>query len=114
MIKVYHTYDVMFITSEFMEEILKKHQKIRFSGAGASHQNGSEERTIKMVVTMASTMLMHAAQIWPKDTLYTIFFQRKWNMLCGSTVRSMIFSMVYKLLVKFDPYIFRIQRCISL
>ena len=28
-------------TSKFMEELLKKHQKTRFSGASDSHQNGA-------------------------------------------------------------------------
>ena len=44
-----------------MEELLKKQKKIRFIGAGASHQNGAAERAIKTVVTMARTTLMHAA-----------------------------------------------------
>ena len=57
-IKGYHTDNGIFNSSEFMEELLKKQQKIRFSGAGASHQNGAAERAIKTVVTMASTMLM--------------------------------------------------------
>ena len=39
-IKGYHTDNGIFNSSEFMEELLKKQQKIRFSGAGASHQNG--------------------------------------------------------------------------
>ena len=60
MIKGYHTDNEIFNSSEFMEELLKKQQKIRFSGAGASHQNGAAERAIKKVVTMARTMLMHA------------------------------------------------------
>ena len=54
-----------------MEELLKKQQKIRFSGPGASHQNGAAERVIKTVVTMAKTMLMHAALRCPEDTLST-------------------------------------------
>ena len=54
-----------------MEELLKKQQKIRFSGDGASHQNGASERAIKTVVTMARTMLMHAALRCPEDTLST-------------------------------------------
>ena len=41
-IKVYHT--DTFNTSKFMEELLKKQQKLRFSGAGASHQNGADRR----------------------------------------------------------------------
>ena len=40
-IKGYHTDIGIFNYSEFMEYLLKKQQKIRFSGAGASHQNGA-------------------------------------------------------------------------
>ena len=42
MINKYHT-DI-FNTSKFMEELLKKQQKLRFSAAGASHQNGAGSR----------------------------------------------------------------------
>ena len=31
-------------TSKFMEELLKKQQKLRFSGAGSSHKNGADSR----------------------------------------------------------------------
>ena len=44
MINVYHTENEIFNTSKFMEELLKKHQKLRFSGAGTSHQNGAGSR----------------------------------------------------------------------
>ena len=54
-----------------LEELLKKHQKIRFSGADASHQNGAAERAIKAVVNMASTMVMHATLRCPDNTLST-------------------------------------------
>ena len=54
-----------------MEELLKKQQEISFSGAGASHQYGAEERAIKAVVTMERTMLMHAVLRCPEDTLST-------------------------------------------
>ena len=50
---------------------MKNQHKIRFSGAGASHQNGAAERAIKTVVTMANTMLMHAVIRFPEDTLST-------------------------------------------
>ena len=56
MIKGYHTDNGIFNSSEFMEELFKKQQKIRFSGAGASYQNGAAERAIKTVVNMARTM----------------------------------------------------------
>ena len=69
--KGYHTDNGIFSASEFMEEALKKQQKIRFSGAGVSHQNGAVERAIKTLVTMTSTMLMHAALRCPEDTLST-------------------------------------------
>ena len=42
MINEYHT-DI-FNTSKFMKELVKKQQKLRFSAAGASHQNGAGSR----------------------------------------------------------------------
>ena len=54
-----------------MEELWKKRQKIRFSGAGSSHKNGAAKWAIKTVVTMERTMLMHAALICTEDTLST-------------------------------------------
>ena len=71
MIKGYHTDNGIFNASYFMEDLLKKQQKISFSGAGASHQNGAAERAIKMIVTMERTMLMQAALRCPEDTLST-------------------------------------------
>ena len=71
MIKGYHTDNGIFNSSEFMEELLKKQQKIRFCASGASHQNGASERPIKTVVTMARTMLMQAALRCTEDTLST-------------------------------------------
>ena len=50
---------------------MKKQKKIRFSGAGASHQNGALERAINKVVTMERTMLMHAALRCPEYTFST-------------------------------------------
>ena len=77
MIKVYHTENGIFNTSKFMKDMPKKQQKIRFSGAGASHQNGASESTINMVVTMASAILIQAGMKCHKDTLSTNFGQRK-------------------------------------
>ena len=67
-IKGYHTDNGIFSSLEFIEELLKNQQKIRFSGSGASHQNGAAERDIETVVTIASTMLMHDELICPEDT----------------------------------------------
>ena len=65
-----------------MEELLKKQQKVRFSGAGASHQNGAAEGAIKTVVTMTRTMVMHNALRCPEDTLSTDL----WPMAMGYAV----------------------------
>ena len=54
-----------------MEEILNMKQKIRFSGAVASYQNGAVERAIKTVVTIERTVLMHADLRFTEDTLST-------------------------------------------
>ena len=60
-----------------MEELLKKQQKIRFSGSGASHQNGAVERSINTVVTMKMTMLMQAEITCPLETLSTDLWTMK-------------------------------------
>ena len=40
--KGHHTYNGIFNASEFMEELLKKHQKISLIGAGSLNQNRKE------------------------------------------------------------------------
>ena len=70
-IKGYHNYNAIFNASESLEELLEKQKNIKFNGAGASHKNGSAERTIKTVVTMAITTLMHNVLIFPEDTFTT-------------------------------------------
>ena len=67
----YHTDNGILNASEFMEELLKKQKKIRFSGEIASHQNGAAERAIKTVVTVETTMLMHAAIRYPDEIFFT-------------------------------------------
>ena len=106
MINAYHTDNGIFNTSKFMGDLLKKQQNIRFSGASDSLQNGAAARTIKTVVTMSSAILMQAWMICHKETLSIDFGQRKWNMLYGSKVVSLMHSMVYNPLGKFEPYIF--------
>ena len=93
-----------------MEELLKNQQKLRFSGDGASHKIWQAvERTITTVVNMASDILVQVWMICHKDTLSIDFGQRKWTMLYGSKVGYLIYSMVYKLLGKFEPSVFWIQ-----
>ena len=115
MINVYHTDNGIFNTSNFMEELFKKQQKISFSGARSSHQNGAAERAIKTVVNMESAILMQAWMICHKDTLSISFGQRKWTMLYGSKDGYLIYSMVYNPLGKFETYMFWSQgfRCLE-
>ena len=100
-IKGYHTDNGIFNASEFMEGLFKKHQKIRFSGAGASHQNGAAESAIKTVVNTESVILMQSWMICHKEKLYIDFGKLKCNTIYGSKVGSLIYSMVYKPLGKF-------------
>ena len=74
MIKGYHADNGIFNDLEFMEELLNNQQNIKFSGDSGSHQVRSAERAIKTVVIVTRTMLMHAAIIFPKDTLSTDIF----------------------------------------
>ena len=53
-VKEYHTNNVPFGYKAFMENIDLNHQKIKFSGIGAHHQNGIAERAIKTITQLAS------------------------------------------------------------
>ena len=70
-IKGKHTNNGILDNPDFMGNILKKQQEVRFSGDGASHQNGAAERAINMVVITERTMLMHAVLRFPEYTLST-------------------------------------------
>ena len=77
---------------------MKKQQNIRFSGAVTSHQNVAAERAIKTVVTMASTMLIHAALICPEDTFPTDIWQMAMDYAVWIYNRIPICSIDYPLL----------------
>ena len=67
----YHTDNGVFTSAEVMQELLKNDQTISLSGVGAAHQNSIVERAIKTVVSMACTMMLHAAMRSPEDTIIT-------------------------------------------
>ena len=54
-----------------MEDLLNNHKKISYSGDGASYQNGVEERSIKTVVDVERTMLMHTALRYTEEKFPT-------------------------------------------
>ena len=70
-IQSYHTNNGVFTSEQFMTDLLEHKQTIRFSGSGAAHQNGVAERAIRTVVTMARTMMIHAAMRTSDGSLNT-------------------------------------------
>ena len=58
-----------------MEDLLKKNQNTILSDTGVSHQYGSEENTIRIMVTMDRTMLRYAALICPNNKFYSDIWQ---------------------------------------
>jgi hypothetical protein len=54
-----------FSSGEFARKLELYSQKISFAGVGAHHHNGVAERSIQTVMSIARTMLMHAAIHWP-------------------------------------------------
>ena len=65
----YHTDNGVFTSAGVMQELLKKNQTISLSGVGAAHQNGIAEWAIKTVVSIARTMMLHAAMRSPDGTV---------------------------------------------
>ena len=62
----YHTDNGIFKSKRFLQEIYDNSQSIRFSGVGAKWQNGVAEGAIRIIVSNARTMMIHAALHWPE------------------------------------------------
>ena len=54
-----------FSAASFVKELSDRYQEIDYSGVGAPHQNGVAERNIGTIMSMARTMMLHAAVRWP-------------------------------------------------
>ena len=65
-VRSYHADNLIFNAHEFVSEIERRQQDIRFSGVGAHHQNALAERGIGTILTSARTMMLHAAIRWPE------------------------------------------------
>ena len=61
----YHTDNGIFKSRKYVEALRKQDQTIRYSGVGAKWQNGAAEGAIRIVVSKARTMMIHAALHWP-------------------------------------------------
>ena len=85
---MYHTDNVGFKDSVFLEHLANKNQTIKFSGSGAAHQNGVAERAIGVVVAMARTMMIHAAMHQPEGDITPNYGLKLLIMPLGSTIKS--------------------------
>ena len=54
-----------FTSKAFRAHLFQNCQVSRLSGAGSHHQNGKAERSIRTIMAMARTMLLHSAVHWP-------------------------------------------------
>jgi len=54
-----------FTAAKFAEHLLEFKQVNQFAGVGAHHHNGSAERAIGVIMSIARTMMMHSAIHWP-------------------------------------------------
>ena len=66
-IESYLTDHIPFNSEEFVENIELNRQQLRFSGVGAHHQNGVAERSIRTIVQLARSMLLHSISMWPNQ-----------------------------------------------
>eukprot|EP00978_Attheya_sp_CCMP212_P028855 scaffold100723_cov29-Attheya_sp.AAC.4 len=54
-----------FTSKAFTARLAQFFQIIRFAGVGAHHHNGTAERSIRTIMSLARTMMLHAAIHWP-------------------------------------------------
>ena len=55
-----------FTSKEFSERLGTFKQVIKYAGVGAHHHNGHAERAIQTIMSIARTMMLHAAVHWPE------------------------------------------------
>ena len=65
-VESYHTDNGIYKSQAFTEELSTNYQQIRFSGVGAKWQNGVAEGAIRIIVSKARTMMIHANLHWPE------------------------------------------------
>ena len=54
-----------FTSQQYTEELSKFSQISKFAGVGAHHHNAKAERAIRTIMSIARTMMLHAAIHWP-------------------------------------------------
>ncbi len=58
---------ILFASAEFHEQFKEDQQSQSFSGVGAQHQKAEAERSIRMVLYMACSFMIHVALHWGED-----------------------------------------------
>ena len=54
-----------FASAAYTDHLRRFQQTTRFAGVGAHHHNGNAERAIQTIMSIARTMMLHAAIHWP-------------------------------------------------
>lgn len=72
-IKTIHTDNGVFNSKEFRAHCQLLHQKLKFSGVGAHHQNGIAENAIRTICNMARANMLHAMLRWPEKSLLDLW-----------------------------------------
>ena len=62
-----------FTSQDFTNHLANFHQITKFAGVGAHHQNAIAERSIRTIMSIARTMMMHAAIHWPDVAQTTLW-----------------------------------------
>ena len=72
-IEEYHTDNGIYSCQAYVKELADNDQHIRYSGVGAKWQAGAAEGAIRIVVTKARTLMIHAALHWPEEEDETLW-----------------------------------------
>ena len=62
-----------FTSRDFTEHLSDYHQISKFAGVGAHHHNAIAERSIRTIMSIARTMMMHAGIHWPDMARTTLW-----------------------------------------
>ncbi len=64
-VRGYHADNGRFIDNEWVRDVQKKNQGMRYAATYAHHQNGIVEKRIRDLQDLARASLMHAMKLWP-------------------------------------------------
>ena len=72
-VEQYHTDNGIYKSKAYVQELIDNQQSIRYSGVGAKWQAGVAEGAIRIVVSRARTLMIHAALHWPEEEDETLW-----------------------------------------